>query len=185
MQEEPVQVRDVSPGMADVPPTAPPSTFLSVPETKSPTGSARGGRGGKVTRVKDIFAAIEKQPASSPVMDVKKVRRKSVPPLASSPTIPDPTPNKRHSMAIAPTVSAPVIPKVASIATTRPILPRTETVPTPAIVKKYTALPPVGWKGDRSAKQAFENVDVKEEILGRKRGPVGKLKALIDRFERW
>ena len=43
-------------------------------------------------------------------------------------------------------------------------------------------IPPLQWNGGRPARSAFERADIKVEK--RRKGAVGRLKALLDRFDR-
>jgi len=86
---------------------------------------------------------------------------------------------KRHSMAVAPSsVSQPVSQAIVPIA--RSILEA------PSPIKRHSynipPIPPLQWNGGRPAKNTFEKADLKEGKT--KRGAVGKLKALIERFDR-
>ena len=152
----------------------------SSPQMRSPSGSIRG-RGGQVTAVKELFQAIERHASISG--EDKRIRRKSVPAVTGSMLLNSEAVQKVKRLSLA-GEAMNTDGKASPASTSRPPVFRMESE-TPVLVKQFAAPPPLKWDGPRDARKAFEEVDIKEGKMAKKRGPVGRLKALIERFERW
>ena len=156
--------------------------------------SSTRAQGGRVAAVREKFAALERAaspPTSAPPPNSadRRIRRKSVPVVPRSSPTASPAPLRtsqpqRHSMAIGPG-GANTATDCSTPTLVRPLNTAQQSFLRHSLSTPTEPLDLEPLRDSRHAKERFERVDAKDDGRLRRRGAVGRLRALIERFERW